>query len=621
MPVPPPAPCGPVPSERQRDRLRLEACALVHLGIPTFLKRDFAIESDDRSVFRIDAFDASSWVEDLRAMGLDGLVLAVRDADGFSLDGTEILPAAAHALAGATIPFGISLGGPVGDASLAAEVGSLCERFGPFFEMRLGSDVSPETVDARGVACADAVVTSREGPDFITLPVAAPVPHDGETWQGVERSVSIRPSWYWRAIENERLQSVAELEDAWFASVGQGEPLLLGIPADRTGRFPRGDVARVVELRRRLAVVFDRDLASDARASAASERGGTAEFAATRAVDGLDATYWATDDGTDEATIELAWDAPTWMNVLELREPDRLGFRCQRWIAEARVDGAWRGVAQGSTIGFRRTVRFPTVRADSLRVRVGTSGCPPVLSRLAVFAAPPNVRVAGDERTFRNEAVVTLQSDHPDARFRYTLDGRDPLESGEVTDRPIAIDSSCLLRAVAIDPEGRAGHPISARFTRSDGESFLEAVSGGGESGESGLVLEFHDGVQRSLDELGARTLRSTGFAADVRLPADRPADRFALRFLGYLRVPEDGLYTFSLNSDDGSRLYLHDRLVVDRDGVQIYDTREGRVALRRGLHPIRVEYCEFDGRESLLISWSVAGAPLERIPAEAFAR
>ena len=107
----------------------------------------------------------------------------------------------------------------------------------------------------------------------------------------------------------------------------------------------------------------------------------------------------------------------------------------------------------------------------------------------------------------------------------------------------------------------------------------------------------------------------------DVRLPSGRPRDRFALVYRGFLRVPADGLYTFSLRSDDGSRLYLHDRLVVERDGLQIYDVREGRIALRRGLHPFRVEFCEFEGRESLSISWSTTGGRLERIPAEAFAR
>lgn len=52
-----------------------------------------------------------------------------------------------------------------------------------------------------------------------------------------------------------------------------------------------------------------------------------------------------------------------------------------------------------------------------------------------------------------------------------------------------------------------------------------------------------------------------------------------------------------------------------------MYDVREGRVALHRGLHPIRVEYAEFEGRESLSLSWSVAGAPFTRIPADAYAR
>jgi hypothetical protein len=67
--------------------------------------------------------------------------------------------------------------------------------------------------------------------------------------------------------------------------------------------------------------------------------------------------------------------------------------------------------------------------------------------------------------------------------------------------------------------------------------------------------------------------------------------------------------------------MYLHDRLIVDRDGSVIYDVREGRVALRRGLHPLRVEYCEFEGRESLSLWWARGDAEATRVPASAFAR
>jgi hypothetical protein len=56
----PPAPCGPVPSDRQLARLRLETCGLVHFGVPGPVDRDLAIASEDRPGPRFDDFDASA---------------------------------------------------------------------------------------------------------------------------------------------------------------------------------------------------------------------------------------------------------------------------------------------------------------------------------------------------------------------------------------------------------------------------------------------------------------------------------------------------------------------------------------------------------------------------------
>lgn len=612
-------PCGPVPSERQLRRLRHETCVLVHLGLPTFLDRDAVEPTDDRSRFRIEGFSARPWVEDVRSMGLDGLMLVARGADGISLAERGIVGEVAAAAAG-TMPFGVSLTGEGISLAVAEEIDELCRRFGPLFEVRITGKTAEADRSQLAASCGETCVANSADADFLIAPVEARVAPRENAWQGIERFVSIRPSWYWKLSEDEVLLSIPELEEAWFASVAQGEPLLIGIPADRDGAFRRGDVARVAGLGNRIATVLDRDLVLDATITASTTRGGEAIHGPDRLRDADETTFWATDDGVELATVECAWPEPVTMGILELREPATLGRRCVAWRAEARVDGAWREVAHGETIGTRRTVRFPAVRADGLRVRLESSGCPLALERISVFAFPPDVRLAAGEPSFSNRTEAVLAASQSDAVVRFTLDGRDPAEHGAVSGGRIPIESSCVLRAIACDARGRFGHPMSVRFTRTDDVSFLAPVPDSSAT-ESGLVLEMHDAVTASLDELAGRTPKSVTTIDDIRLPSGRPRDRFALVYRGFLRVPADGLYTFSLRSDDGSRLYLHDRLVVERDGLQIYDVREGRVALRRGLHPFRVEFCEFEGRESLSISWSTTGERLERIPAEAFAR
>jgi hypothetical protein len=65
----------------------------------------------------------------------------------------------------------------------------------------------------------------------------------------------------------------------------------------------------------------------------------------------------------------------------------------------------------------------------------------------------------------------------------------------------------------------------------------------------------------------------------------------FAIRYDGKFTVANAGEYFFHLNSDDGSLLYIDDKLVVDNDGRHSPRIADGRIALEQGEHTIRVDY------------------------------
>ena len=90
--------------------------------------------------------------------------------------------------------------------------------------------------------------------------------------------------------------------------------------------------------------------------------------------------------------------------------------------------------------------------------------------------------------------------------------------------------------------------------------------------------------------------------------------DYFAIRFSGFIRAPRNGMYTFSTTSDDGSRLYIANRLIVDNDGLHAPRTSAGHVRLKTGLYPLRVEFFEHTGGESLQAFWSGPGLPKQEI-------
>ena len=93
-------------------------------------------------------------------------------------------------------------------------------------------------------------------------------------------------------------------------------------------------------------------------------------------------------------------------------------------------------------------------------------------------------------------------------------------------------------------------------------------------------------------------------------------ANPFALKFTGHIRVPADGVYNFYVASDDGSRLWIGDKLVVDNDGLHGTIQKDGFIALKAGLHPITVTYFDAGGGgKSLSVSYDGPNLPHQVIP------
>jgi hypothetical protein len=76
----------------------------------------------------------------------------------------------------------------------------------------------------------------------------------------------------------------------------------------------------------------------------------------------------------------------------------------------------------------------------------------------------------------------------------------------------------------------------------------------------------------------------------------------FAIDYNGRFWIEKSGKYRFSLTSDDGSRLYIDGREVIENDGIHPYIAREGNVKLKRGAHNIRVPYFQGPGGGIALI-------------------
>ena len=85
-------------------------------------------------------------------------------------------------------------------------------------------------------------------------------------------------------------------------------------------------------------------------------------------------------------------------------------------------------------------------------------------------------------------------------------------------------------------------------------------------------------------------------------------ADNVGAVYTGWVEVPVGGYWTFGLTSDDGSRLWIGDELVVDNDGIHGMRTVRGTTALAAGKHQLRIEYFEATRSAGLVFTLSGPG-------------
>ncbi len=101
----------------------------------------------------------------------------------------------------------------------------------------------------------------------------------------------------------------------------------------------------------------------------------------------------------------------------------------------------------------------------------------------------------------------------------------------------------------------------------------------------------------------------------DIRV-ATRP-EYFGLVFTAVLKVPADGSYSFTLDSDDGSRLLLDGKVLLEHDGIHGQgDAKTAKVELKQGRVPIRLEYFQAQAGQGLSVSWTGPGFPIRWLSA-----
>jgi mono/diheme cytochrome c family protein len=137
-----------------------------------------------------------------------------------------------------------------------------------------------------------------------------------------------------------------------------------------------------------------------------------------------------------------------------------------------------------------------------------------------------------------------------------------------------------------------------------------------------GLKYQQYEGGWNTIPDFATLKPTFTGKSMTVttELKSVKSGDQsFGLRFTGQIEIPKDGAWTFWTKSDDGSKLAIDGKVVVDNDGIHAPSEKEGKVTLTEGVHAIRVDFIQGNGGHELAAYWQGPGVNRQPIPAKVF--
>ena len=282
---------------------------------------------------------------------------------------------------------------------------------------------------------------------------------NGDSWVPGEVNTSIRPGWFYHSYEDSRVKSLPDLLNIYYSSFGRNGTLLLNFPVDRRGLIHETDAKAALALAKAVKEAFAVNLVEKKKVSASNVRGNAKIFSASMAVDGNKNTYWATDDAITVATLTIDFGKATTFNRFLAQEYIRLGQRVKAFKVEGLVDGSWKELANGTTIGYKRILLFPAVTATQLRFAItGAKGCP-LISNIGVYNAPPILMAPEIMRD--QSGTVYIRPADKGSDIYYTLDGSQPTKDAKRYERPVQTDGKVNVKAIAYDPISKKSSAVA----------------------------------------------------------------------------------------------------------------------------------------------------------------
>jgi alpha-L-fucosidase len=428
-----PQPAGrPRPTASQLAWQRDELAMFVHFGVNTFTDREWGNGKESPSVFAPTALDPRQWARTARAAGFKAMILTAKHHDGFCLWPTkttnhsvaaspwkggqgDVVREFVDACRAEGLKAGLYLSPWDQNATVygdtpryndmyIAQLTELLTQYGSinevWFDGANGEGPNgkrqvydwPRTWGAVRQLQPNAVMFSDAGPDvrwignesgtagttnwstvdprIVTAPGVSgdevmrslqSGDRDGTVWRPGETDVSIRPGWFYHEAEDAKVRPPENLVDLYFSSVGRNSKLLLNVPPGRDGLFQPADVSSLQGMRARLDTLFATNLVVP----------GSMQWRGT---------------GARTARAEVSLRRGANVGIIDLRESIASGQRIAKYTIHVQSGSAWRQVAEGTTVGYRKLERISVGAVQKLRVTIEDAVEAPLPITVACFA-------------------------------------------------------------------------------------------------------------------------------------------------------------------------------------------------------------------------------------------
>lgn len=210
----------------------------------------------------------------------------------------------------------------------------------------------------------------------------------------------------------------------------------------------------------------------------------------------------------------------------------------------------------------------------------------------------PSVKGLTNKVVFVDKATITLESPLEGMEIYYTLDESEPTRQSKKYSGPIEVSENGIIKTIAF--RGNVSSEIKSATLEK--QAYRKPVS----------VTSKKEGLKRWAITKKFKTVEDVVLpkkprwknVTKINLGEYTEDGNVSLVFEGYFMAEEDGIYEFATKSDDGSLLYIGDKLVVNNGGNHAAIKRDGMIALKKGWHPISIKYHQGGGGSELSVSY-----------------